>query len=168
MINLFGSDKGTGPLSPSRTQRHEVKPVIQNLQNVCIPTSGLTPRPNPPSTSTGRRGRREGPTGADEDDAMQDWNETANSLFEWIGMVNIGAQRHVLFCVLRGSDRLNHMWPRLQANDRVDPYVAVYSAPAPCTVGEMAHIRWHGFLTPRFVQRVIDTATCVALFHFMI
>jgi len=96
---IWFTDKGTGPLSPSRTQRHEVKPVIQTLQNVCIPTSALTPRPNPRSTSTGRRGRRDllqGETDADEDDAMQDWNERANSLFEWIGMVNIGAQRHVL------------------------------------------------------------------------
>ena len=25
----------------------------------------------------------------------------------------------------------------------------------------MAHIRWHGFLTPRFVQRIVDTATYV-------
>ncbi|KAI0305839.1 ribonuclease P 40kDa subunit-domain-containing protein [Multifurca ochricompacta] len=60
-------------------------------------------------------------------------------LFEWVGMVNLGAQR-------------------LQANDRVDPYVAVYSAPAPHTVGDMVHIRWYGFLTPRFVQRIVDTA----------
>jgi Ribonuclease P 40kDa (Rpp40) subunit len=52
--------------------------------------------------------------------------------------------------------------PRLQANDRVDPYVAVYSPPVPFAVGDMVHIRWHGFLTPQFVQRVIDTATCVA------
>lgn len=100
--------KGTGPLSPSRSRRHEVKPVIRNLQNVRIPTSGLSPRPNPRSTSTGRRGRRdlmhdETPTDANEDDAMQDWNERTNSLFEWIGMVNIGAQRHVLLsCFLWG------------------------------------------------------------------
>jgi ribonucleases P/MRP protein subunit RPP40 len=64
---------------------------------------------------------------------------------------------------LRG---LIDMRRRLQANDRVDPYVAVYSPPAPFTIGDMVHIRWHGFLTPRFVQRVIDTATCVAFCLF--
>ncbi|KAH9995518.1 hypothetical protein BJV77DRAFT_222839 [Russula vinacea] len=61
-------------------------------------------------------------------------------MFEWIGMVNIGAQR-------------------LHANDRVDPYVAVYSGPGPSTVGDMMHIRWHGFLIPQFVTRILDTAT---------
>lgn len=34
--------------------------------------------------------------GADDNDALEDWNERASSLFEWIGMVNIGAQRYVL------------------------------------------------------------------------
>jgi hypothetical protein len=56
--------------------------------------------------------------------------------------------------------------PRLQANDRVDPYVAVYSPPAPFTVGDMVHMRWHGFLTPQFVQRIVDTATYVGSFVF--
>jgi len=55
-------------------------------------------------------------------------------------MVNVGAQR-------------------LQANDRVDPYVAVYSVPAPSTVGDVVHVQWHGFLTPQFVQRILDRAT---------
>jgi hypothetical protein len=107
----FTPDKGTGPLSPSRAQRHEVKPVIQNLHNVRIPTSALSPRPNPRSTSTGDTGRcdlshGERLTDADENDAIQDWNEKANSFFEWIGMVNIGAQRHVpLLSLPCGVDR---------------------------------------------------------------
>jgi hypothetical protein len=94
-------DKGTGPLSLSRAQRHEVKPVVQNLHNVRIPTSALSPRPNARSTSTERRGRRdlsshgERSTDANDDDAIQDWNERASSLFEWVGMVNIGAQRYL-------------------------------------------------------------------------
>lgn len=43
----------------------------------------------------------------------------------------------------------------------MDPYVAVYSAPAPSTIGDMLDIKWNGFLTPQFVQRIIDTAMCV-------
>ena len=58
--------------------------------------------------------------------------------------------------------------PRLQANDRVDPYVAVYSPPAPFTVGDMVHMRWHGFLTPQFVQGIVDTATYVGSLSSMI
>ena len=91
------ADQGTGPLSPSHAQRHEVKPVIRKLQNVHIPTSALPPHPHPPST--GRSGRRKsaGVTSeadANDDDALQDWNEKASVLFEWIGMINIGAQRY--------------------------------------------------------------------------
>ncbi|KAI9459025.1 ribonuclease P 40kDa subunit-domain-containing protein [Russula earlei] len=136
--------KGTGPLSPSRAQYFKVEPVIHILQNVHVPTSALPPRPHLRSTSARRREHRdlspgERATNADDNDALQDWNERASSLFEWIGMVNVGAQR-------------------LQANDRVDPYVAVYSAPAPSAVGDVVHVQWRGFLTPRFVQRVLDTA----------
>ena len=93
------TDKGTGPLSLSRTQHHKVKPTIRNLQNVHIPTSVLPPRP----TSTRRGRHRDSSHGekirdADDadDDALEDWNERASELFEWIGMVNIGAQRYVL------------------------------------------------------------------------
>ena len=90
------AEKGTGPLSPSRTRHHNVKPNIQHLQNVHIPTFALPPRP-----TSNRRGRHrdlsqgEKITGADDNDALEDWNERASSLFEWIGMVNIGAQRYV-------------------------------------------------------------------------
>lgn len=92
------ADKGTGPLSPSRSRQHKVKPNIQHLQNVHIPTFALPPRP----TTSNRRGGRhrdsshgEKITDADDNDALEDWNERASSLFEWIGMVNIGAQRYV-------------------------------------------------------------------------
>ena len=163
---IRSAEKGTGPLSPSRARHHKVKPSIRKLQNVHIPTSTLPARPT--STRHGRHrdlSHGEKITDADDNDALEDWNERASSLFEWIGMVNIGAQRYVFFVVIPcGDDYLKAMWPRLQANDRVDPYVAVYSAPAPFTVGDMVHIRWHGFLTPQFVQRVVDTATCVGPF----
>ena len=37
---------------------------------------------------------------------------------------------------------------RLQANDRVDPYVAVYEAPEPSTIGTVSHVRWRGGVLP--------------------
>ncbi|KAH9976007.1 ribonuclease P 40kDa subunit-domain-containing protein [Lactifluus volemus] len=130
-FHLSRPDKGTGPLSPSRARYHEVKPVIRKLQNVHIPTER-----HKSTNGTSKAGVD------DDDDALQDWNERASALFEWVGMINIGAQR-------------------LQANDRVDPYVSVYSAPAPSTIGDMLHIQWHGLLTPQFVRRVVETATHV-------
>ena len=90
------AEKGTGPLSPSRARRHKVKPNIQHVRNVHIPTFALPPRP-----TSNRRGRRrdlihgEKVADADDNDALEDWNERASELFEWIGMVNIGAQRYV-------------------------------------------------------------------------
>ena len=88
------AEKGTGPLSPSRARHHKVKPNIQHLQNVHIPTFPLPPHP-----TSNRRGRDLSQGGKitdpDDSDALEDWNERASSLFEWIGMLNIGAQRCV-------------------------------------------------------------------------
>ncbi|KAF8475163.1 hypothetical protein DFH94DRAFT_114519 [Russula ochroleuca] len=100
-FHISHPEKGTGPLSLSRTRHHKVKPSIRNLQNVHIPTSALPPRPNPRPTSTRRGGHRdlshgEKTTGTDDNDALEDWNERACELFEWIGMVNIDAQRTFL------------------------------------------------------------------------
>ncbi|KAI0272541.1 ribonuclease P 40kDa subunit-domain-containing protein [Gloeopeniophorella convolvens] len=147
-FHISKPDSGAGPLSCSRAQCHQVKPAIRRLANVRIPLATLSPRPQPHSVSTGpsvchaptRSNDVSKEAGLEDDDALQDWNEEISSLFEWVGMVSIGAQR-------------------LQANDRVDPYVAVYSAPAPSTVGDVVHVRWCGFLNPRFVQKILDTAT---------
>ncbi|GBE89563.1 hypothetical protein SCP_1602250 [Sparassis crispa] len=68
-----------------------------------------------------------------------DWAEKMSALFEWVGMACLGAQR-------------------LKANDRVDPYVAVYTPPTPSRVGDITYMRWTGLLTPEFVQSVIDTS----------
>lgn len=45
---------------------------------------------------------------------------------------------------------------RLELNDSVDPFVAVYSLPGPSRVGTITHLRWRGFLCPAFVQSIID------------
>ncbi|KAF9814844.1 hypothetical protein IEO21_04896 [Rhodonia placenta] len=46
---------------------------------------------------------------------------------------------------------------RLQANDRVDPYIAVYSPPTPSHIGDLTHVRWTGLLPPDFVQQLISS-----------
>ncbi|KAJ7066506.1 ribonuclease P 40kDa subunit-domain-containing protein [Mycena amicta] len=78
------------------------------------------------------------PRPADPDEA-EDWDEDIGELFEWVGMAGLGAQR-------------------LLANDRVDPYIAVYALPEFCreSTGEVTLLRWTGFLPPAFVQSVID------------
>ncbi|KAJ7429701.1 hypothetical protein FB451DRAFT_1069856, partial [Mycena latifolia] len=70
-------------------------------------------------------------------DAVADWEGEMRTLFEWVGMAGLGAQR-------------------LQAHDRADAYVAVYDAPAPATMAPVAHLRWRGLLSPAFVQSVVD------------
>ena len=55
---------------------------------------------------------------------------------------------------------------RLQANDRVDPYVAVYEAPSPASIADVTHIRWKGLMDNSFVRSVIDTAVYAFLLSF--
>ena len=95
------TDKGTGPLSASRARHQKVKPTVQHLQNICVPTSALSPRPHLHPTSARRTRRHNLSQGEDVtsevdvyNDALQDWNERASVYFEWVGMVNIGAQRY--------------------------------------------------------------------------
>jgi ribonuclease P/MRP protein subunit RPP40 len=82
------------------------------------------------------------------------WREKVMSLFEWAGMAALGAQRRVSrYHIVRMLTK-----HRLQANDRVDPYVAVYDPPTPSQIGSVTHLKWKGFLAPQFVQTVINTA----------
>ncbi|KAJ7781979.1 ribonuclease P 40kDa subunit-domain-containing protein [Mycena maculata] len=95
---------------------------VRTAQNVRVPVVSLPARPNADIDAGG---------------AVEDWEADMGSLFEWMGLAGLGAQR-------------------LHANDRVDPYVAVYDSPAPSVVGDVTHLRWRGFLSPVFVQSVID------------
>jgi len=101
---------------------HEIKSQIRKSSPIHIPILSLPTRPVAPNT-----------------DDIEDWNEHMNSLFEWVGMACLGAQR-------------------LEITDRVDPYVAVYSPPSPSRTGTITHIRWKGLLSHTFVQSVINTA----------
>lgn len=42
---------------------------------------------------------------------------------------------------------------RLHANDRVDPYVALYDAPESSTIGTLSHVRWRGGVLPHDLTR---------------
>ncbi|KAH7890874.1 ribonuclease P 40kDa subunit-domain-containing protein [Phlebopus sp. FC_14] len=75
-----------------------------------------------------------------EEESSEDWKERLGELFEWAGMACLGAQR-------------------LKANDRVDPYVAVYETPSPSRISNVTHIRWNGLMETTFAQSLINTAT---------
>ncbi|KAG7093725.1 hypothetical protein E1B28_007377 [Marasmius oreades] len=98
-------------------------------ENVKIPIVQIVERPKPQSLELDGQSRME--------DQMEDHEESIEQLLEWIGMAGLNSQR-------------------LQANDRVDPFVAVYEAPSPNTIGALTHFKWTGLLSPAFVQSVID------------
>ncbi|KAF8553580.1 hypothetical protein OG21DRAFT_1510027 [Imleria badia] len=72
-------------------------------------------------------------------ESPEDHQDHLEALFEWVGMGCLGAQR-------------------LHANDRVDPYVAVYEAPSPASIDDVTYMRWNGLMDDTFVRSVIDTA----------
>jgi len=55
---------------------HEVKPHIRESPLIHIPIMSIPPRPLTPHA-----------------DDIEDWNESMNGLFEWVGMACLGAQR---------------------------------------------------------------------------
>ncbi|PFH50247.1 hypothetical protein AMATHDRAFT_75723 [Amanita thiersii Skay4041] len=77
--------------------------------------------------------------GSEWKEREEDWKEDMHALVEWVGLACLGSQR-------------------LNFNDRVDPYVALYEQPfSSSKMGNLTHIRWCGLLSPAFVQLVIDT-----------
>ncbi|TCD69388.1 hypothetical protein EIP91_007735 [Steccherinum ochraceum] len=72
-------------------------------------------------------------------EGTEDWEEEVSALFEWVGLASLDSQR-------------------LRANDRVDPYLAVYDPPLQLSVGDVMCIRWSGLLSPSFVQSVLNIA----------
>ncbi|KZT07302.1 uncharacterized protein LAESUDRAFT_812290, partial [Laetiporus sulphureus 93-53] len=110
-----------------RSTEHAMAPKTTNLSNIYVPALKLTPCP----TDTEER---------------EDWQEEVSTLFEWVGMACLGAQR-------------------LRINDKVDPYLAVYIPPTSSRVGSVSHIRWTGLLSPAFVSRILSAATYASLSH---
>ncbi|PPQ63107.1 hypothetical protein CVT24_005818 [Panaeolus cyanescens] len=75
----------------------------------------------------------------DEDDAESE-ERRVESFFEWVGMACLGSQR-------------------LYANDRVDPYIALYEPPEQGSVGSIVHLRWTGLLPPMFIDKILNQIT---------
>ncbi|KAG2128606.1 ribonuclease P 40kDa subunit-domain-containing protein [Suillus clintonianus] len=73
-------------------------------------------------------------------ESAEDWDGRIGDLFEWVGMACLGSER-------------------LKANDRVNPYVAVYEVPAPSYIGDVTRITWAAFLHASFIKDVLDMVT---------
>ncbi|KAL0953968.1 hypothetical protein HGRIS_005128 [Hohenbuehelia grisea] len=73
------------------------------------------------------------------EEAKEDWHTEMDEIFEWVGMASLGSQR-------------------LYADDRVDPYIAVYEAPSPSRTASVTRVRWKGLLGSTFMQQVLDVA----------
>lgn len=63
---------------------------------------------------------------------------------------------HLLIFCSNPRESLTFPCGRLHANDRVDPYVALYEPPTASRVGNVVHLQWKGLLSPDFVQSMID------------
>ncbi|KAJ7187913.1 ribonuclease P 40kDa subunit-domain-containing protein [Mycena filopes] len=137
-----GNDaESTAAFATANNHTAHVKAVrceARTTRNVWVPSVAELLRPRPGS-GNGKDGKGKGKE--EEEDALaegEDWDADMHALFEWVGMAGLGAQR-------------------LNAADRPDAYVAVYTPPSPAVVGDVVRLRWRGFLGPEFVQSVIDT-----------
>ncbi|KAF7798655.1 hypothetical protein EIP86_009879 [Pleurotus ostreatoroseus] len=74
------------------------------------------------------------PKGEEE---REEWDEAVSSVLEWSGMACLESQR-------------------LQANDKTDPFIAVYALPTAHRIADVQHFRWTGLLAPVFVQNVLN------------
>ena len=96
---------------------------------------------------------------------QKDWKENIAELFEWVGMACLGSERYAYVC--KKSSGRSDTRRRLQANDRTDPYVALYDIPEPRSVGIVTHVRWRGDALPiPLVENIVESAYVRILFHF--
>ncbi|KDQ26575.1 hypothetical protein PLEOSDRAFT_1105479 [Pleurotus ostreatus PC15] len=103
-------------------------PQLTKTDNIHVPAMQLTHRPLNPQAKNYTE---------EYEEELEDWTAETSDLFEWVGLACLGSQR-------------------LQANDRVDPYIAVYEPPSPSHTGNVTHLRWRGLLPPQFIQQIID------------
>ena len=75
------------------------------MSDVHIPTPSLSPRPVPQKSKGSKSAEN------DEDDALEDWNIHIESLFEWVGMACLGAQRWAHFTCLERKVRYFELRP---------------------------------------------------------
>ncbi|KAJ3495714.1 hypothetical protein NLJ89_g10584 [Agrocybe chaxingu] len=125
-------DQATPPEGPFQgRQVHRALCQKKELLDVHIPALNLQSPPQPPSSKVESKQK------LDHAEALEDWSRRVQNLFEWVGMAALGAQR-------------------LDANDRVDPYVALYEPPISSRVGNVTYLQWRGLLSPHFVQQILN------------
>ncbi|KAH0583011.1 hypothetical protein H2248_010900 [Termitomyces sp. 'cryptogamus'] len=135
---VYNFDESTLPgLMFSKSQVREVVCQMTKSNDVHIPLPSLRHHPSTSQTKA-QPSISDGQQPANDDD-VEDWNLEMAELFEWVGMASLGSQR-------------------LKANDRVDPYVALYEYPSPSHVGNITRLRWSGLIGSTFLQSVIDIA----------
>ncbi|KAG5654183.1 hypothetical protein H0H81_006565 [Sphagnurus paluster] len=127
---LYSSNDSNLP-EPQVAEMHvqEVHCQARQFADVHVPTPTLRQHPILPQTTTQQ---------VPANEEIDDWETEMVGLFEWVGMACLGSQR-------------------LNANDRADPYVALYECPEPSHVGSLTHLRWKGFVGPTFLQSIINT-----------
>ncbi|KAJ8520455.1 hypothetical protein ONZ45_g2699 [Pleurotus djamor] len=106
-------------------RKHAESEANVGKRNTAIEPMPLTHRPrlNFPCPPSGSKN--------DVEDEIEDWDEDAMTLFEWIRTAGFGSQR-------------------LQVNHSVGPYIAVYEPPPNTFIGGMNHFSWRG------VQKLLD------------
>ncbi|KAF9266987.1 hypothetical protein L218DRAFT_921838 [Marasmius fiardii PR-910] len=115
-------------LEESEAEIRDISYEFVRRENVKIPIFQIPERPKPSRELDGQ---------SKVEDSTEDYEESIGQLLEWIGMAGLNSQR-------------------LQANDRVDPFIAVYEPPSRSRIGSLTHVKWTGLLSPSFVQSVID------------
>jgi hypothetical protein len=80
---------------------------------------------------------------------------TSSNGWAWLAWELKGLCLSVHFSELVLDNRLRY--GRLKANDRVNPYVAVYEVPAPSYIGDVTQITWATFLHQSFIKDALDT-----------
>jgi len=95
-LNEFLSDGAALPHGVfQELEVHQVQCKTRELKNVHVPVPGLSPRPEPNLILRGSNRVLE-----DSEEGLLDWDDRVQSLFEWIGMACLGAQRFDFVLVL--------------------------------------------------------------------
>lgn len=60
------------------------------------------------------------------------------------------------------TDPIVQIVHRISANDRCDPYIAVYASPEPSRIGVITAICWNGLIPSSFVQKILESVSYVS------
>ena len=94
-LTLLCTERGQASTSPFRTtETYRVAPIKYELKDVLAPEPRLCARPSPPTKAQSK-------TKSDVDvdaltESADDWDRRVETLFEWVGLAALGAQRYVV------------------------------------------------------------------------